>query len=114
MSVSEQPTAITAKERVALLKIRNKSCVPSFLWQRLEAVGSDGRTEWLLFRRGVYLRIHEELVMLQKSDWFQEIEIKPHPRKPNMLFVRILGVSPRFKSINRFGLHHENLPVAVP
>ncbi|OSM01562.1 hypothetical protein [Magnetofaba australis] len=83
-------------EREALARIRNKTCVPSLLWQRIAAAAPDGDSEPLLLRRAVIARLQPALDLLQTRGYFQQVRINAEPGKPGWAQLTLQGVSPRF------------------
>nr|CRH05403.1 conserved protein of unknown function [Candidatus Magnetococcus massalia] len=85
--------------RQALLRLRHKTCVPSFLWQRLRGAAHDGQTLPLPLRAQVIRRMHPYLEILKQEALISEIIITPHPEKRSLQIIQIMGVSPRFQQL---------------
>ncbi|MBF0194264.1 MAG: hypothetical protein HQL71_06875 [Magnetococcales bacterium] len=86
-------------EITALSKIRNKTCIPSLLWQRLTTsmVGND--IEPVLMRTSVYKRLKPHLIILKNKGYFKEVEVKDVNNKPGWVELVINGVGEKFSDI---------------
>ena len=87
---------IFSDEIEALSKIRNKTCVPSLLWQRLAGAGVGGEIEPLLLRRAVYGRLKKSVTFLQEQGFFSQVEICEVAEKPGWVVLKIEGVTEKF------------------
>jgi hypothetical protein len=80
----------------ALGKIRNKTCVPSLLWQRLTSTEQGGDIKPLLLREAIYNRLKPHLEILQEQGCFVGVSVEVVDGKPGWVELSISGVAERF------------------
>ncbi|MBF0358299.1 MAG: hypothetical protein HQL70_06795 [Magnetococcales bacterium] len=80
----------------ALGKIRNKTCVPSLLWQRLTSTPQGGDIKPLLLREAIYNRLIPHLEILQEQGCFTKVSVAAVDGKPGWVELSIGGITERF------------------
>ncbi|ABK44432.1 hypothetical protein Mmc1_1924 [Magnetococcus marinus MC-1] len=83
----------------AFLKLRQKSCVPSYLWQHLRQTPSHAETQPLLMRRTTLQRIEPYLALLQQHGFISGVRTTPHGQKKGLSYTIVEGVSPDFQQV---------------
>ncbi|MBF0455300.1 MAG: hypothetical protein HQL72_10855 [Magnetococcales bacterium] len=83
-------------KREALAKIRNKSCVPSLLWQQLTATQPGEDMSPLLLRQAVCKRLTPPLLFLKEKGFFQEFDFQDVEDKPAWRRLVILKLGKDF------------------
>lgn len=83
-------------EVAALSKIRNKTCVPSLLWQRLASTSTGNDIEPVLMRKAIYKRILPHLTTLKNKGYFEEVVVHVAKDKPGWIELVITGVGEQF------------------
>lgn len=98
-NLPHKTVSIPCEEREALQKIRNKTCVPSFLWQAIAQTNAGDDTQNLLIRKSSLNRIFSDLNLLMKANYFEKIEIQDLPDRPHLCLLRLKAISPHFHQI---------------
>jgi hypothetical protein len=87
-------------EIAALSKIRNKTCVPSLLWQHLASTLTGNDIEPVLIRKAVYNRLQPHLTTLKNRGYFEKVVVYGVKDKSSWIKLGITGVGKKFAAHN--------------
>ncbi|MBF0621395.1 MAG: hypothetical protein HQL54_05670 [Magnetococcales bacterium] len=80
----------------ALYKIRNKTCVPSYLWQCMIKTDCNSNTALIPMRRSTLPRIESALITLRDSGLIHDYHIEEMADESKRIGLRIIGISALF------------------
>ncbi|MEG3638895.1 hypothetical protein [Magnetococcus sp. PR-3] len=98
-NVITQPEDLPPALQEAFLKLRQKTCVPSYIWQHMRKAPAHGNSQPLLMRNSSLKRLQPYLETLQQYGYIRAVTTTPYAKKKSFCMTTIEGVDPAFQTI---------------